>query len=479
MAFKDLREYLQKLEQDNDLARIDQEMDSKFEVSGLTLAAYLKGKRQDQPALFFLKIKGSEWGMVTNLLGSNRRLALVFGLESEELFSGLCERYQRMVPPKLVASAPCKENVLVGEKVDLGMVPIIWWNEYDAGPYITAGNVITKDPVTGRHNVGRYRLQRKGKDELGVFISERQHIGRHYRLAQDKGLKALDVAVALGCDPSLEVASETSIPYDWEEYAWSAGNLDVPEPMEVIRGESVDLLVPARAEAIIEGKINLGEYEPEGPIGEFTGYYSGVYENPVLHVTAITFRNRPVIRGIHMANAPGENLMVSQMVNSVVLYQEVKRHVPEITGVRQLWGWHAVVAQVARGKKYMGLARRVADSIWATGMGSFCKHIIVVDDDVDLDNLSQVFWAMTVRTQAEDDVVVYRNCPGFGIDPSEKEINIRSMGRSGVSRVTSRLLWDATESLMLSPDIRVIEAPPGFERLRQYYETISGKGGKR
>lgn len=472
MPYNDLRSFLKHLEEKGEIAHIEKEMDTKFEISSYTLAAYIKGKLHSEPALFFKKVKGHHIPVVTNLFGTYRRFAMAFGLNEDNLFQGLMERYERLIEPKKVDTGPCKENIWIGEEVDLTRFPIMWWNEHDAGPYITAGIDITKDLNTGKHNCGRYRLQFKGKDCLGILLSERQHIGKHYLIAKDKGEKTLDIAIAIGCEPSLEIASQVSIPYEWEEYAWAAGNKQSAEPIEVVKAETVDLYVPAKAEIIIEGKIPVGEFEKEGPLGEFTGYYSGEYENPVIHITAITHRDNPIMVGIHMANCPGENLLLGTYPENIMLYRAVKEYIPELTAIRYLFAWFSVVAQVDRKKKYPGLPRRVADCIWATKAGSYCKNVIVVDDDVDIWNESQIFWAMSVRSQPEEDVWISGRCPGYGIDPSEKEIHVRSMGKVGVSRFTSRLLWDATESLELKPEIQTILSPPGFAHIMAGYDEV-------
>lgn len=474
MATEDFRGFLRRLEDRGELARIKREVDTKFEISGYTLAAYLKGKLQREPALFFENVRGFDIPVVTNVFGTYKRFALALDADANDLFHCLVDRYDRMVEPQRVSTGPCKDHVMVADAVDLLKLPVMWWNEFDAGPYITAGVVITKDLNTGKHNAGRYRLQLKGKDRLGILLSERQHVGRHYAIARERGEKEIDVAIAIGVPPALELASVATIPYEWEEYAWAAGNTEPPEPIQLVRGESVDLYVPATSEFVIEGKIPIGEYEEEGPLGEFTGYYSGKYSNPVIHVTALSHRANPIMVGIHMANAPGENLLIGDYYEAVGLYREVKRLVPEVTGIRYLFSWYTIVAQVAKPRKYLGIARRVADAVWSNKVGSYCKTVIVVDDDVDIYNDGQIFWAMSVRTQPDADVWVSSNCPGYGIDPSERELGVRSIGGLGVSRVTSRLLWDATESLLLSTAIRVIDPPPGFETiLRQYEEETT------
>ncbi|MDP2726150.1 MAG: UbiD family decarboxylase, partial [Dehalococcoidia bacterium] len=302
MSWRDLRAFLRDLEERGELLRVQDEVDPKLEVGAYTLAAYCDGKGWQGPVLYFEKVKGHEIPVVTNLFGTYSRYARAFDLEERTLFDGLLQRYERLVEPVKVPWGPCKERILTGESLDLGQLPIAWWNEHDAGPYITAGCVITKDLETGRHNVGRYRLQLKGRDRLGILVSERQHIGRHYDIARDNGQPTMDVAVAIGSSPVLELASVASIPYEWEEYAWAAGNGGSGEPIELVKGETVDLWVPATAEVVIEGNIRLGELEPEGPLGEFTGYYSGAYANPVIQVTAITHRQTPIMVGIHMAN---------------------------------------------------------------------------------------------------------------------------------------------------------------------------------
>lgn len=478
MPYRDLREFLSRLKEDGDIAYIDKEVDTKFEISSYNLAAWRRGGHKSEPALFFQRVKGYNIPVVTSVFGTYRRYALAFDLTEENLLQGLLQRYERLVEPKKVPryEAPCKQNIITGDDVDLTKLPVIWWNEGDAGPFFTATNVITKDIKTGKHNVGRYRAQLKGKDRTGLFVAEFQHIGRHYKLASEAGERTMEVAIAFGCDPVIETSAPSSIPYEWDEYAWAGGNKEPAQPVEVVAGETVDLNVPANAEFVIEGKIDLEELELEGPFGEFTLYYSGQYEFPVIHVTAITHRDNPIMTGVHMG--PGENHL-SNYTDNVIIFSDLKGLVPEVTGFRYLFPAFTAIVQVAKNKKYWGLARRVADIIWANKRGSNYKTIIVVDDDVDIYNPAEIFWALSVRMQPDEDVVVASNCPITGLDPSARGKMVRSIKKGGVSKAGSRLLIDATESLDLSPDIKVIQPPPGFDKVMALYdETVHTKATK-
>lgn len=481
MTFPDLRSYLDYLEEIGDLLHVPEPVDCKFDISSYTECAYIKGKLRGEPAMFFDQVKGHTLPVVTNLFGTFKRFSSVYGLREDNFFPVLVDRYDKLVEPKVVSSGPCQEVVLLDKEVDLTNFPIMWWNEHDAGPYINSGVDITKDPDTGKHNAGRYRLQFKGPRKLGIYASERQHIGVHFNKWRAKGAKEMDVAIALGVPPALEIASVSTIPYDWEEYAWAAGNTESGDPIELVKAKTVDLLVPARAEIIIEGKIPLDYFEPEGPLGEFTGYYTGQYNHPIVNVTAITHRKKPIMTGILMANMPGENLLIGVIPEDIIQFREFRKQLAEVTGFRYLFAAYTAVIQVDKKRKYPGLARRAADCLWGSKLGSYCKHVIVVDNDVDIYNEAHIFWAMSVRTQADHDVWVSGNCPGSGIDPSEAihASSLRSIGKGGVSRKSSRLLWDATESIDLPPEIQVIERPPGFAEIEKKYQMLTGAAGSR
>lgn len=477
MTFRDLRSYLGYLEEIGDIVHVREPVDSKFEISSYTECAYIKGKLRGEPALYFERVKGHSIPVVTNLFGTYKRFSSIYGLTEDNFFPALAERYEKTVEPKTVSQAPCQDVVLLGDEADLSRFPIMWWNEHDGGPYINSGVDITKDPDTGKHNAARYRLQLKGRRKLGVYISERQHIGIHFNKWKARGAKEMDIAVALGVPPSLEIASVSNIPYGVEEYAWAGGQTESGEPIELVPGKTVDLLVPAQAEIIIEGKVPLDIFESEGPLGEYTGYYTGTYNHPVINVTAITHRKNPIMTGILMANMPGENLLIGVIPDDVILYRELKRQLSEVTGFRYLFATYTAVIQVDRKRKYPGIARRVADCFWGHKYGSVCKNVIVVDNDVDIYNEAHIFWAMSVRTQADRDVSITSNCAGSGIDPSEAihASSPRSIGKGGVTRRSSHLLWDATESIDLPPEIKVVERPPGFEEVVPKYEKLRSR----
>src|SRR3990172_7227332 len=169
MPYPDLRSFLEALEKAGEVAFIDKEVDTKFEISGFTLATYARGQLKSEPALFFRNVKGHSIPVVTNLMGTYKRLAMAFDSGEETIFDDLLARYGRLLEPGRVSRGVCQENVLIWCDIDLKHVPVMWWNECDSGPSITAGCVISKDINTGKHNVGRYRLQLKGPDQLVIL----------------------------------------------------------------------------------------------------------------------------------------------------------------------------------------------------------------------------------------------------------------------------------------------------------------------
>ncbi|MDP2728326.1 MAG: UbiD family decarboxylase, partial [Dehalococcoidia bacterium] len=351
--------------------------------------------------------------------GSHRRVALSLELPKNtpprEIFQEFCRRWDRYpIRPIMVNTAPCKEVKLFGEEADLTKFPIVRWNPGDGGPYIDKAAIITRDPETGILNFGMYRAQLKGPRTLNVPTVLVKDIGMHYHKAQMMN-KPLEIVLALGLDPSVHLTSVCPLPADWDEFAF-AGALR-GEPLEIAMAETVDLPVPAHAEIIIEGEIPVGVYSPEGPFGEFTGYYPTTKVHNEIHVKAITHRTNPIFEGLYIGLPMTENDWISHAANSASIYKEVKSLVPEIEAFNLASTW-CLMGIASLRKLYEGHERKLMNAVWATPMGNFMKCLFVVDADIDPFNIEQVLWAMSTRFQADSDIVLMSNSRATPLDPS-------------------------------------------------------------
>jgi 2,5-furandicarboxylate decarboxylase 1 len=350
----------------------------------------------------------------------------------------------------VVQDGPVKE-VKITKNIDLqGYLPVITHYEKDGGPYITAGVVIAEDKANGIRNISYHRLQITGKDEIRLLIQPR-HLWKLYT-EKEKEEKPLEVAVAIGMDASIRLAGATwgsLIPLGFDELS-IAGALR-KKAVEIVPCETVDVMVPARAEIIIEGEILPRMRKTEGPFAEFTGTYGDVWENPVLRVKAITHRKDPIYQDL-LTFTPEHHLLLGIPYEPVV-YQAVRTYVPGTIAVHvtpsSCGKFHAVICIK---KEHEGDGK---DAILA-GLYSIrdIKLVTVVDDDVDPYNSREVEWAVATRFQADRDLVVISGAKGNELDPSCPQLAL-----------TAKMGIDATKPLERRERFEKIRIP-GVENIK-------------
>ncbi|MDO8730909.1 MAG: menaquinone biosynthesis decarboxylase [Candidatus Omnitrophota bacterium] len=406
MAFRNLQEFIAELERRGELKRVRAPVDPTLEIT--EIADRLVKSESGGPGLLFEQVKGSPIPLAINLFATKRRMELALGVADleeiprriEELLkipnpTGLLEKLSLLpklaelaqFPPKKVSRGACQE-VVIRDNPSLNLLPILQCWPKDAGRYITLGSVITRHKQTGRRNVGLYRLQ----------VFDDKTLGMHWQLHKDgaehwKGYapgEKMPVAVALGGDPASMYAASAPLPPEIDEYLF-AGFLR-KEPVELVKGVTVDLEVPAEAEIVIEGYVEVGPRREEGPFGDHTGYYSLAEPYPVMKVTAITHRKNPVYPTTIVGIPPMEDLWLGKATERIFL-PLVRKMVPEIIDMNfPAEGIFNNGVIVSIKKSYPGQARKVAHALWGLGQLMFTKVIIVVDEWVDVQNASQVAW---------------------------------------------------------------------------------------
>jgi len=433
MTFISLRQWLVKLEEVGVLKKINHEVSLKYELAAL-------GKRADgNYALKFNKVENSTIPVVTGVLPSREVIALAMGVPKHQII----ERFSKaqanpgdciLVDPK---DAPVKEKVTY--KVDLASLPIPIHHEKDGGPYITAGVLVAKDPRTGVRNVSIHRLQVLGPNRLGILILPR-HLFQFFQSAEKED-KPLEVAIAIGLDPLVLLASQALTPPGVDEFTIASALYG--HPLELVKCETVDLEVPAQAEIVLEGRLLPGVREMEGPFGEYPRYYGPASPKPVIELTAMTTRRDPIYHTI--VPATREHLLLGAIPREAGLLQTIRNTVPNVVSVHLTPGggcrYHAVISIDKRNE---GEAK---NAIFAAFSSSHeIKHVVVVDKDVNIFDPEEVEWAIATRCQAGRDVFIVERALGNKLDPSSDE---------GIS---DKMGIDATAPL---------DAPPGrFERIR-------------
>ncbi len=483
MAYDDLREWIKTLEKHGELKRIREEVSPDLEITEITDRASKIGARSEKakdsavkgnyapggPALLFENIKGHPGQKVLiNQFGSERRMALALGVERldeiAQRITGLMNIKApesmldklKMLPqlgaltsafPKTVAAkdAPCKE-VILRENFDLNQFPILKCWPHDGGRFITLPCVHTRDPRTGKRNIGMYRMQVYDGQTTGMHWQRQKVAAEHYReavrnaasassdsdsktarvaaMAESAGgavsipdgpigglpqvamgkLKGsrLEVAVAIGTDPATTFSAIVPAPPEVEEFM-IAGFLR-GKPIEIIKCETVDLEVPANAEIILEGYVELGELRSEGPFGDHTGFYTMTDEYPVFHLTCITHRKDPIYAATIVGKPPMEDAWMGKAVERIFL-PAMKITIPELVDIHLPVEavFHNLMLVSIR-KSYPGHARKVMNAIWSLGQAMFTKCIVVVDEDCDVQDVGEVVLRVANNIDPERDI---------------------------------------------------------------------------
>lgn len=473
MAYKDLREWLERVEALGELKRIAG-ADWNLETSGISDLMYLEGKNPT-PALLFDEIKDYPMGYreLFGTLGSVRRIALTLGMRQD--YSSLMDFVKayrektkdlNLIPPQRVDSGPVIENVHTGSDVDLYRFPAPFLHELDGGRYFgTAHCVITRDPEDGWINIGTYRLMLHERNLLGFYMSP----GRHGRIHRDKYYarnEPCPVAVALGTDPLLWLASTAPVPPRVCEYDYVSGLRG--SPMEVITGRVTGLPIPANAEIALEGYSYPGELRDEGPFGEWTGYYAGRNRpEPVLRVEALYHRDDPILTCSTSNRPPSDCSLHLTIIRSAMMWEDLERAgVPDVRGV---WrhpaggGWLLTIVSIKQ--RYAGHARQAGLIASQSKVGAYLgRFIIVVDDDIDPSNTDEALWALSTRTDPASDIDIFRKCWGSKIDPM--------VPKWSTSYYNSRAVIDACRPFHWIKDF-----PPVVETSPELRERLKAKFG--
>jgi len=453
---KDLRSFIAELEAKSpeEIARVNKPLSPRYEISAL-LTHLEKIKRF--PLLFFEKVKGSDAPVVINAQASRRLMAIALDGKPEELARKFGERQSKPIPPVEVTDAPVQEVTKLGDEADLTEVPMLTHYDVNAAPYITAGVVVAADPDTGVRNTSYNRLMMAGKRELRIFMA----IGRHLWTLHNKFERRdqpLPIAIVIGVHPLFSLGAQALTPADEDEYAVIGGMMN--EPLRLVKAKTVPILVPADAEMIIEGKMLPHVRRTEGPFGEFTGHAVPQDERQIIEVTAITHRKNYIFQDIHAGYT--EHKLMGAVPREAALLKAVRQSVPTVKNVcMPVSGNCRFHAYVSIAKRTPGQAKNAICAAFAADM--LLKHVVIVDDDIDIFDEERVLWAISNRFQADRDLVVIANAQGSELDPS-----------AGPCGVNAKMSLDATKPLEgFPPELRVPEEVMKRIRLEDFLPRFS------
>lgn len=424
---EDIREFIKKLEETGNLARVRAEVDPSLEVTEINRQVMERGSK----ALLFENVKGSKIPILINAFGSWDMTKMAMENDPEQIGKDIISLLKTKppknlgealdsikklrdlfsFPPKIVGSGKCKEVKIM--EPNLNQIPILKCWPGDAGKFITFPLVITKDPETGERNVGTYRMQVLSENTTAMHWQTQKHGMLHLKKASERNT-LLEVAVAIGSDPATMFSAIAPMPEGFDEFLL-AGFIR-KKGVELVKCETSDLYVPANAEIVLEGYIDPRERVTEGPFGDHTGFYSQPTEFPVFHVMCITMRRDP----IYVTTAVGKPIWEDAFIGKAIerlFFPLIKMQVPEIVDMNfPPEGIFNNLVVVSIKKRYPGQARKVMASLWGLGQISLTKGIIVVDDWVNVHDMKEVIWTTFASMDPARDVMILDKMPTDTLD---------------------------------------------------------------
>jgi len=474
MAYQDLRDFIDQLESDGELKRIKQHIDPKLEITEISDRTL----RAKGPALLFEQAGESKIPLLANLFGTEQRVARALGesqaealreigkllafLKEPEPPKGFKEALKTLpiyrkvldMSPKVVNKPKCQEVIIRGDDVDLSILPVQTCWPGDVGALITWGLVATRGPFKSRDNLGIYRQQVIAKNKVIMrWLSQRGGALDYREWRQEKGDEPFPISVVLGCDPATILAAVTPVPDTLSEYAF-AGLLR-GKKTEVAKSLLSDLLVPARAEIVLEGFIYPDEMAEEGPFGDHTGYYNETEQFPVFTIEAMTMRQNPIYHSTYTGRPPDEPSVLGLALNEVFI-PILQKQFPEITDFYlPAEGCSYRVAVVSMKKQYPGHAKRVMMGVWSfLRQFMYTKFVIVVDDDINARSWEDVIWAISTRMDPGRDTTIIENTPIDYLDFASPVSGLGSkMGLDATNKMPGETTREWGQPIVMDPQV--------------------------
>jgi 2,5-furandicarboxylate decarboxylase 1 len=406
-----------------DILRIREPVSREFETTSVVFELDRVGK---SPVVIFENVGGAKMPVVTNVAGSRRLLARCLGAEVQDLPTVFRERCQNYIPCEVVDKGAWDEVVIEGDDIDLTQLPIPLQFSVDAAPYITAGQVCARDPETGIDTTGFHRLMLRGKNRLGISLHSRRRMYEFHRRAEARG-HSLPAAIVIGTHPLHYMGSMVyAYPPHVRKYEIIGGLFG--EPYRVARCGVGDIEVAAGAEIVIEGEILANVHEPEGPFGEFTGYASYRSTQNVFVAKRVRMRRDAFFHSV-VSGMSRDHILVSCITREGEILNALRRNLPNVRAVhvphKTCGAFLAIVSmkKVAEGEPKMAM-------LTALGTELYTKHVIVVDEDVDIFDMEDVMWAVATRVRAEKDIFLVPGVKSAIIDPTSdpKTFTVTKMG---------------------------------------------------
>lgn len=453
MAFRDLSEFLKVLKSERALIEIDRYIDLDLEV-GKVLR---KLNESGGPAVVFNNT-GSAFRLVAGLFSTRRLAALAFGTSEAELTDLVLHGLEAPIKAEIcTGSAPAQENTISGDEIDIGKFPIPRYSPEDGGRFITPGIVVSRDPETGITDLGHYRFQVVDQSSMAFLAQPFHRFGKNIAKARALGWETYDAALVVGTEPILAYSCQVQGTDATDDYAVAGGLRG--EPVSVVRATAIDLDVPATAEVVFELEVQLKQEALEGPLAEYTGYYTGTSRKPVARVKAVTHRKDAYFQGLLTGKPVTENHLLKQVPFEASLRRDLQSKFPTISDVAILASAGvAFMVVVAMTPRFVGEARQVMLAAFASNVRP--KWVIVTDRDIDIRKSSDVEWALAFRVQPARDVIVMDGMPAGSLDPSVDLSLSRERRSSSVIGIdATRPVGEAFPAVADIPGWRDVEVP--------------------
>jgi 4-hydroxy-3-polyprenylbenzoate decarboxylase/2,5-furandicarboxylate decarboxylase 1 len=448
MAYNDFREFLDALKKSGDLLEVNRPISLETEVG----QALKKNYAKNGPAIIFNNT-GKKFPLVAGVYGNRDRALLAFETTEDKVFDKVLDGLAKPIDPVIVKEALCHEVVLTGTDIDITEFPVPKYSPVDGGPYITPAISVSKDPETGIADIGHYRFQVMGKDTLSFMAQPFHRFGKNMNKAIAQGKKCFEGALVIGVDPVLAYTCQVQVADDTDD--WSVAGGLRGKAVELVKCKTIDLEVPATAEVVIEFVVDLdnGPQIMEGPLGEYTGYYTPASPKPVARITAITHRQNPYFQGLLTGKPTTENHVLKQLPFEASFYQTMKKQFPTIDKICiPPSGGVSFYVVISMKPRYAGEVRQTIMAAMASNIRP--KWVIVVDPDINVRDSNEVEWALSFRVRPAEDIVIVDQVPAGPLDPSSGD------AKSLAKRVNSTIGIDATRPF--DKDFAQVADVPGW-----------------
>lgn len=409
MAFIDFREFLSALQNKSELIEVNREVSLDLEVG----KALRKSAACSGPAIVFNK-NGTPYPLVGGVYNTRAKALIAFQATEENVFDRILNGLNHPIPPTVVSNGPAQENVITGEQIDLSQLPIPKYSPMDGGAFITSGIVVSSDPETGITDLGNYRFQFIDKHTLSFLAQPNHRFGKHIAKARKKGAKTYHAALVVGVDPIVAYTCQFQLTDTTNDYDIAGGLRG--SPVELLQCKTIDEKIPSHAEFVLELEIDLTQTVFEGPLGEYTGYYTPGSEKPIARVKAITHRNKPYFQALLTGVPPTENHILKQLPFESSFFNEMRKSFPTLKKVAiPPSGGVSFYIVMGMEPQFAGEARQAILAAMASNLRP--KIVVVVNSDIDVQNPNEVEWALSFRMQPSEDVIIAGSLPAGPLDP--------------------------------------------------------------